>query len=69
MGRIKSTLIKRTSKNLLKEENKFNDNFDDNKNLLGDTMPSKKIRNKISGYIARLKRAEQKEKQENSKIK
>ena len=56
MGRIKSKLVKRTAKNLLKEENKFNDNFEKNKKILKDSMPSKKIRNQIAGYIARLKK-------------
>lgn len=56
MGRIKSKLVKRTSKNLLKEENIFNDNFEENKKILKDSMPSKKIRNQIAGYIARIKK-------------
>lgn len=58
MGRIKSTLIKRTAKQLLKEENKFSQSFEANKKVLGNTMPSKSVRNKIVGYIARLKRME-----------
>lgn len=56
MGRIKSTLEKRTSKKLLREENVFTEKFDDNKKVLGPNMPSKKVRNKIAGYISRLKR-------------
>lgn len=56
MGRVKSLLVKRTAKNLLKEENKFSGKFEDNKKLLGNTMPSKCIRNKIAGYVTRLKR-------------
>lgn len=56
MGRIKSLMVKRASRNLLKEENKFSDNFEHNKKVLGNTMPSKKIRNKVVGYITRLKR-------------
>jgi len=56
MGRIKSVLIKRTAKQLLKEENSFSEDFDRNKKILGDSMPSKSVRNKIAGYIARLKR-------------
>lgn len=56
MGRIKSKLIKRTSKNLLSEENKFTDNFEENKQILGNLMPGKKIRNQIAGYLARLKK-------------
>ncbi len=58
MGRIKSSLIKTTAKNLLKEENAFTDSFEHNKRLLANYMPSKRIRNKIAGYIARLKKKE-----------
>jgi ribosomal protein S17E len=56
MGRIKSKLVKRTGRLLLKEENQFNDNFEDNKKLLTGLTPSKKTRNKIVGYITRLKK-------------
>ncbi len=59
MGRIKSKLVKRTAKQLLKEKNKFNDNFEENKRILKDSMPSKKIRNQIAGYITRLKKVKQ----------
>ena len=58
MGRIKSKLIKRTGHALLKEENKFSDNFEENKELLKGTMPFKKVRNQIAGYITRLKKSE-----------
>ena len=64
MGRIKSLLIKRTARNLLKEENVFSEDFEKNKRILGNSMPSKSLRNKIAGYIARLKK---KEKQESKK--
>jgi len=56
MGRIKSKLVKRTSHAVLKEENKFTDKFEENKELLKGTMPSKKIRNQIAGYITRVKK-------------
>lgn len=56
MGRIKSKLVKRTSHQLLNEENSFTEKFEDNKPLLGKSMPSKKIRNQIAGYLARLKK-------------
>ena len=56
MGRIKQKLVKRTAHSLLKEENKFNDNFEENKKMITGLTPSKKIRNKIAGYIARLKK-------------
>ena len=59
MGRIKSKLVKRTAHNLLKEENNFNDNFEENKKTIVGLTPSKKIRNKIAGYITRLKKQKQ----------
>jgi len=55
MGRIKSTLIKRTAEKLIVEE-EFAGNFDENKKILGETMPSKRMRNMIAGYITRLVR-------------
>ncbi|MDP2950885.1 MAG: 30S ribosomal protein S17e [bacterium] len=64
MGRIKSTLVKRTTRILLKEENSFSESFERDKKMLGNTMPSKKVRNKIAGYIARLKKREKQEKSE-----
>ena len=57
MGRIKQKLIKRTSRQLIDASpDTFGKTFEENKNALGQTMPSKKVRNKIAGYIARLKR-------------
>ena len=60
MGRIKSKLIKRTGKTLISEENAFSDDFDNNKKVLSDLMPSKKIRNQVAGYITRKKKTENK---------
>ena len=56
MGRIKSTMVKKTAKNLMGKEPAFTESFETNKKILGSTMPSKPIRNKIAGYLARLKR-------------
>ena len=56
MGRIKSTLVKKTARKLLEGENNFTPEFKKDKKMLGNTMPSKKMRNKIAGYIARLKK-------------
>jgi ribosomal protein S17E len=67
MGRIKGALIKRTARSMLKEENNFNDNFNKNKKLIGNTMPSKSLRNKIAGYIARIN-ADEKKRTVSSKI-
>ncbi len=57
MGRIKSTLVKKTAEQLTKDMTQsFAESFDKNKKTLGATMPSKRIRNMIAGYISRLKR-------------
>jgi len=64
MGKVKTKLIKRTSRALLKEGIEFDEDFTKNKRILGNTMPSKKIRNQIAGYLARLKKAEAKKKAE-----
>ena len=58
MGRIKQQMVKRTTKELMKRDVVFSENFNDDKKILGSTMPSKKVRNKIAGYIARLKKME-----------
>ena len=58
MGRIKSSLIKRTAKTLVKENSEFSGNFETNKKMLAQyTLPDKGTRNKIAGYIVKLKRA------------
>ena len=57
MGRIKIGLVKRTSCEFLKLiPDSFSPDFKKNKKALGKTMPSKSMRNKIAGYIARLKK-------------
>jgi ribosomal protein S17E len=58
MGKIKSKMMRRTTETLLKEDIPFNEDFDKNKKILGNTMPSKKLRNKIAGLISRVKRQE-----------
>lgn len=65
MGKIKSKLIKRTVEELLNKGVEFTEDFEENKKILGNTMPSKKIRNQIAGYLARVKEQEKtgKEKQ------
>ena len=54
MGRIKSLMVKRAAKQLLEGEHRFTESFETNKKVLKNTMPSKPIKNKIAGYIARL---------------
>lgn len=56
MGKIKSKLIKRTARELIGEGVNFTEDFDKNKKVLGTTMPSKKIRNQVAGYLSRVKK-------------
>jgi small subunit ribosomal protein S17e len=55
MGRIKSGIVKRTTRQLIEKSPEcFDKTFETNKTSLGSTMSSKKVRNKIAGYIARV---------------
>jgi small subunit ribosomal protein S17e len=57
MGRIKSMVIKRTSRQLMEQsEDSFEKDFEHNKKALGRSLPSKKMRNRIAGYVTRLKK-------------
>lgn len=64
MGKIKSKMIKRTSKQLTEQGIEFSEDFGENKKTLGQEMPSKKIRNKMAGYLVRMKKAEKKKAEE-----
>ena len=56
MGKIKSKLVKRTANELIKKGIQFNKSFEENKKILGKTMPSKKIRNQMAGFLAKLEK-------------
>lgn len=56
MGKIKTKLIKRTAQELIKKGIKFSGSFEKNKKILGDTIPSKKIRNQVAGFITRIEK-------------
>jgi small subunit ribosomal protein S17e len=59
MGRIKTGLVKRISKELIKAHGgQFSSDFTKNKDVLKQisNMPSKKIRNIVAGYVTRLNR-------------
>jgi ribosomal protein S17E len=60
MGRIKSLMIKRATKQLLvADKSRFGTEFESNKKALGsDNLPSKSTRNKIAGFLTRLNRTE-----------
>ena len=57
MGRIKTTLLKRTGKKLYSEhKDEFKDKFEYNKKIVDGLVDvqSKKLRNIIAGYVTRL---------------
>ena len=58
MGKIKSKLVRRTAKILDEKGIEFSEKFDRNKKILGNTMPSKKLRNQLAGFLARTKTQE-----------
>lgn len=57
MGRIKTTLTKRTTHELMRlHGSEFTDDFEKNKEIVNKLIstPSKKLRNVIAGYTTRL---------------
>lgn len=57
MGRIKTTLIKRTTLKLFKQyKDQLKGDFDENKKIVEQftDVESKKVRNTIAGYLTRL---------------
>lgn len=61
MGKIKSKSIKRAAEVLIKQGIEFSDSFEENKKLLEGVMPSKKLRNQMTGLLTKLKKRELKE--------
>jgi ribosomal protein S17E len=61
MGKIKSKQVKRASEDLMKEGIEFSEDFEKNKRILGSEMPSKRMRNKMAGYLAKFSRQKQAE--------
>jgi small subunit ribosomal protein S17e len=62
MGRIKTTFIKRKTKELVAMySDAFTTDFTRNKKIVGEhaKIPCKKLRNVIAGYMTRLKRMEE----------
>jgi ribosomal protein S17E len=58
MGKIKSKAIKRTAKIFTAKGVAYEESFEKNKKLLGNTMPSKKIKNQLAGFLSRIKKQE-----------
>lgn len=62
MGRIKTTLIKKTAHKIFNADpTKFKTNFEDNKKIVSQEIntESKKFRNIIAGYVTRLSKKQQ----------
>lgn len=58
MGRVRPTYIKRLAKDLVNADpERFSEDFEENKEELKDTeeFESKKLRNRVAGYIVRVK--------------
>ena len=60
MGKIKSKMVRRSSNTFIEKGIKFSEDFDKNKKILGNTMPSKKLRNRMAGFLSRVKKQEKK---------
>ena len=58
MGKIKSKLVKRSANTFMQKGIEFTESFEKNKKILGRTMPSKKLRNQIAGFLSRFKKQE-----------
>jgi ribosomal protein S17E len=54
MGRIKTLMIKKAASQLFEEVEGFTEDFEKNKKLLKDTMPSKSVRNRVAGGLVKL---------------
>ena len=71
MSRIRTKHIKQSTKRIFSEKKDlFVDSFDENKKKLDEiaTIPSKKIRNKIAGYITFFVKEEKKKLLENEEF-
>jgi small subunit ribosomal protein S17e len=64
MGKVRPDFIKRIAKDLIdKEPNLYTDKFEDNKQILNQIadIKTKRLRNRIAGYITSLVRAKEAE--------
>tara|TARA_Y100000310_G_scaffold217822_1_gene218904 strand:- start:3583 stop:3831 length:249 start_codon:yes stop_codon:yes gene_type:complete len=69
LGRIKTILVKRVTKQLVKEhKDEFSEDYNKNKEVVGKyaNIESPKIRNVIAGYAARLVKQSKEDKQKRS---
>ena len=53
MGKIKSKSVRRAANELVQKGVVFGEDFTENKKILGNFLPSKKIRNQIAGLLGK----------------
>ena len=61
MGKVRSTLVKRTAKKILRKyPDRFKPDFEHNKKVISELLdlPSKRMRNMVAGYLTTLYRQE-----------
>lgn len=61
MGKVRTDTVKKMSRELVKRfPDRFTGDFESDKQVVNDlvTTPSKRLRNRIAGYITRLKMVE-----------
>ena len=58
MGKIKSKQIKKVANFFLAKGISFDKDFEKNKKIVGNAMPSKKLRNQLIGFLAKKKKQE-----------
>jgi small subunit ribosomal protein S17e len=66
MGTIRTEIVKRSAEKIVEAfPDSFSTDFQKNKNKLEEvaSIPSKKLRNRIAGYITRIKKLEATEKE------
>jgi ribosomal protein S17E len=60
MGKIKSKLVKRCAKAILKSKIESKEKFEENKRILKAVFPTNKLRNQTAGYLTKLNKNEKK---------
>ena len=63
MGKVRTEVVKRTARTLIEHHpNRLSSDFDENKKIVSELMVSgtKRLRNRIAGYVASLKKLEAK---------
>lgn len=60
MGKIKSKIVKRCVKSMLKGKIAPKEKFEENKRILKGIFPTNKLRNQVAGYLTKVNQNEKK---------